>query len=45
MHMNRMKSIMAVICMACAVAQPVMSFAASGVIELEIPGMNPVTAA
>ena len=43
--MIRWKSITATICTAWAVTQPVMTFAASGVIELEIPGMNPVTAA
>ncbi len=38
--MNRTK---AAICI--ALAMPVMAFASSGVIELEIPGMNAVTAA
>ena len=42
--MNRVKSTTA-FCTALVVTLPVMTFAASGVIELEIPGMNPVTAA
>lgn len=42
--MNNKKTTIAMICAVWAVALPVMSFAASGVIELEIPGMNPVTA-
>ncbi len=43
--MNNKKTKIAMICAAWAVAQPVMTFASSGVIELEMPGMNPVTAA
>ena len=43
--MNNSKKSMTAFCTAWAVALPVMTFAASGVIELEIPGMNPVTAA
>ena len=43
--MNNRKTTIAMICAVWAVALPVMTFAASGVIELEIPGMDPVTAA
>ena len=42
--MNNSKKSMTAFCTAWADALPVMTFAASGVIELEIPGMNPVTA-
>ena len=43
--MNNRKTKIAMICVAWVAALPLMTFAASGVIELEIPGMNPVTAA
>ena len=43
--MNNKKTTIAMICVAWVAALPLMAFAASGVIELEIPGMNPVTAA
>ena len=42
--MNNSKKSMTAFCTAWAVARPVMTFATSGVIEPEIPGMNPVTA-
>ena len=43
--MERRSLALSPICVAWAVAQPIAAIAASGVIELEIPGMNPVTAA
>ena len=42
--MNNSKKSMTAFCTAWTVARPVVTFAASGVIELEIPGMNPVRA-
>ena len=42
--MNNSTKSMTAFCTAWADALPVMTFAASGVIELEIPGMNPVRA-
>ena len=43
--MERRSLALSAICVAWAVILPVAGLAASGVIELEIPGMNPVTAA